>query len=131
MWKIRFTKKYLTLIGKSWKTHPEIFPKYQFSGLWHRLIFGKFIQYFFRNFNSRGISLTEFWKIHPSIFLIQKHNWSLGTRCFFQKILVIFFIKIIGPYSYFSRIYPLLMSRYFTKTESRKLTDGFSRTRSS
>ena len=25
----------LTLIGESWKTHPEIFPKFQFFGAWH------------------------------------------------------------------------------------------------
>jgi len=36
----------LTLIGKSWKTRPL----------------------FFRNLNFRGISGTDFWKIHPSIF---------------------------------------------------------------
>ena len=28
-----------TFIGKSWKNHPEIFPKLQFSGLWHRRIY--------------------------------------------------------------------------------------------
>ena len=30
---VKFSKRViLTLIGKSWKTHPEIFPKFQFSG---------------------------------------------------------------------------------------------------
>ena len=28
----------LTLIGKSWKTHPEYFPKFQFTGLDSRLL---------------------------------------------------------------------------------------------
>ena len=31
-------------LGKSWKTHPKIFTKFQFYGLWARPIFGKFIQ---------------------------------------------------------------------------------------
>ena len=29
---IEFLGMPLTLIGKSWKTHPEIFPKFQFFG---------------------------------------------------------------------------------------------------
>ena len=37
----------LRLIGESWKTHPEIFPKFQFSGAWHRPISRKLIQYIF------------------------------------------------------------------------------------
>ena len=37
----------LTLLGKSWKARPEIFPKFQFSGMWHKKISGKLIQYFF------------------------------------------------------------------------------------
>ena len=39
---------HLTLIGKSWKIHPENFPKFQFSEVWHRPISGKLIQYFFK-----------------------------------------------------------------------------------
>ena len=30
------TTAFLTLIGKSWKTHPGIIPKFQFSGSWAR-----------------------------------------------------------------------------------------------
>ena len=55
-------------IGKRWKTHPEIFPKLQFPGFWHRLISKKLIQFFFQNFNFRGMSWTDFWIVHPSIF---------------------------------------------------------------
>ena len=60
----------LTLIGKSRRTHPEIFPKFQFSGSWHRPISGKVIQCFFQNFNFRGMSVTDCWKIHPSFFVV-------------------------------------------------------------
>ena len=45
----------LTLIGKSWKAHPKIFPKFQFSGSWHRPISGKRVQYFF------DISISGAW----------------------------------------------------------------------
>ena len=34
----------LTLIGKSWKTHPEYFPKFQFTGHEPRRVTGKFVQ---------------------------------------------------------------------------------------
>ena len=47
--------RHLTLIGKSWKTHSENFPKFQFSGVWHRRISGKLIQYFFE------ISILGLW----------------------------------------------------------------------
>ena len=39
-----------TLISESWKTHPENFPKFQFSGRDADRISGKLI-HFFRNFN--------------------------------------------------------------------------------
>ena len=56
--------KRLTLIGKSWKTHPEIFPNFQCSGVWHRPISGKLI-HFFRNFNSGASHRPFYWKTHP------------------------------------------------------------------
>ena len=50
----------LTLIGKSWKTHPEIFPKLQFSGLWARPFYWK----------------THPWLIHgPSM---DHENWIIS-----------------------------------------------------
>ena len=61
----------LTLLNtywQPWKTHPEIFPQFRFSGVCHRRNSGKFIQYFFRNSYFGGKSWTDFWKIHPSIF---------------------------------------------------------------
>ena len=51
----KFFILYLTLIGKSWKTHPEILPIFQFSGVSHRRISGKLIQYFFE------ISISGAW----------------------------------------------------------------------
>ena len=36
--------KLLTLIGKSWKTHPEFFPKFQFRGHEVDRITGKLVQ---------------------------------------------------------------------------------------
>ena len=59
----------LTLIGKAWKTHSEIIPKFQFSGACHKLISGKLIQHFFRSLNFRGMSCADFWKIHQSKFV--------------------------------------------------------------
>ena len=44
----------LTLIGKSWKTHPVIYPKFKFSGELHRPISGEPIQYFFEISISRA-----------------------------------------------------------------------------
>ena len=38
-----------TLIGKSWKTHPEIFLKFQFFGAWARPISRKLIHPYFAN----------------------------------------------------------------------------------
>ena len=40
----------LSPFDKSWKTYPIILLKFQFSGRLLRTIFGKLIQYFFRNF---------------------------------------------------------------------------------
>ena len=59
---------FLTLIRKSWKTNPEVFPKFQFFRVWHRWILWKTHPVFFRNFNFRSMSWTDFRKIHPSIF---------------------------------------------------------------
>ena len=51
---------FLTLIRKSWKTYPEIFPKFQFSGLWAR---------------------PFYWETHPSKF--QKDLiWPIKCRVF-------------------------------------------------
>ena len=47
--------KQLTLIVKSWKTHPECFPKFQFSGRETDRIPGK-THPFFRMFNLWGMS---------------------------------------------------------------------------
>ena len=56
-----FEKSPLTLIGKSWKTHPEIFPKFQFPGHELNRITGKLIHQNFMSTYSiivkyRGIS---------------------------------------------------------------------------
>ena len=51
----RIIRSTLTFICKPWKTYPEFFPKFQFSGEWHRQISGKIIQYFF------GISISRAW----------------------------------------------------------------------
>ena len=72
----------LTLIDKSWKTHPETFPKFQFSGTWLRQISGKLIQqYFGRIYSFGGIfqksaciipeiqRLTIGWVFHQSVHL--------------------------------------------------------------
>ena len=63
-WTSKITNVNLTLNGKSRKTHPEIFPQFQFSGV----NFWKTHSVFFQNCNFRGISWTDFWKIHRSIF---------------------------------------------------------------
>ena len=56
----------ITLIGKSWKTHPEIFLKFSFSGSSHRLFY---------------------WKTHPSDFFDWNHIWyvKFGLDEFFSK----------------------------------------------
>ena len=46
----------LTLIVKSWKTHPEIFLKFSISGSWPRPFTWKTHQTFFRNFNFGVVS---------------------------------------------------------------------------
>ena len=46
----------LTLIVKSWKTHPEIFPKFSISGSWPRPFTWKTHPTFFRNFNFGVVS---------------------------------------------------------------------------
>ena len=67
----------LTLIGKSWKTHPEIFLKFSFSGSSHRPFYWKTHPVFFRNLNSGASHRPFYWKTHPlkimgtySVFLI-------------------------------------------------------------
>ena len=60
----------ISLIGESWKTHPEIFQKFQFFGVWHKRISGKFIHQFFVITYSvivqcRGMCSTGFWKTRP------------------------------------------------------------------
>ena len=73
------------MIGKTWKTHPEIIPKFQFSGACHRPYYWK-IHPFFRNFyfgvmiktlllenssicqfwNFGGWQRPYHWKTHPN-----------------------------------------------------------------
>ena len=93
-----------TLIGQSWKTHPETCPKFQFSGGDTAGFYGKLIQYFFefsisgtwartfsgklihKNFMStysvfvkyRGMSQTVYWKIN---LYLDEQNW-IGTHKF-------------------------------------------------
>ena len=55
----------LTLIGKSWKTHPEIFLKFSFSGSSHRPFYWKTHPIFFWNFNSGASHRPFYWKTHP------------------------------------------------------------------
>jgi len=55
----------VTLIGKSWKTHPEKFPKFQFSGSWARPGF-EIVHDFCRDFEPWAWSYC--WKTHPSKF---------------------------------------------------------------
>ena len=55
----------LTLIGKSWKTHPDIFPKFSFSGSSHRPFYWKTHPIFFWNFNSGASHRPFYWKTHP------------------------------------------------------------------
>ena len=91
----------LTLISKSWKTRPENFPKFQFSGAWHWPIsvnlnqfFSEFqfpgyeldrfpensstkislvpIQFLEKN---RGKSQADFWKIHPYLGEFSKNRF--------------------------------------------------------
>ena len=57
---------WLTLIGKYWKTHQEIFPKFQFSGVLHRRISGKLIQ----DFSEIKISGHEL-----DQFLVKSSTW--------------------------------------------------------
>jgi len=64
----QFDMDHLTLISKSWKTHPEIFPEISVFRDVTETDFWKTHPVFFRNFNFRRISWTDFWKIHPSIF---------------------------------------------------------------
>ena len=76
----------LTLISKSWKNHPEFFPKFRFSGVWHRQISGKLIQYFFEISISRAWARPYYWKIHPSKFssnTVWLRPWN--ALCHLQK----------------------------------------------
>ena len=59
-------KTHLTLIGKSWKTHPEIFLKFSFSGSSHR---------------------PFYWKTHPFEFFDWNHIWyvTIGLDEFSSK----------------------------------------------
>ena len=65
---------HLTLIGKSWKTHPEIFLKFSFSGSSHRPFYWKThplkimstIQFFF---NSGASHRPFYWKNHSDQIL--------------------------------------------------------------
>ena len=50
---------HLTLIGKSWKTHPKIFQNFSFPGHESDHITGKFI-HFFLKFKFRGYELDRF-----------------------------------------------------------------------
>ena len=48
----------LTLIGKSWKTHPEIFLKFSFSGSSHRPFYWKTHPFFFSKIQLWGVTQT-------------------------------------------------------------------------
>ena len=63
---------FLTLIGKSWKTHPEIFLKS------HRPFYWK-THPMFRNFNLGVMSLTDFWKTHPYLEKFVKYFYQQNS----------------------------------------------------
>jgi len=64
--KLKNLKKWLTLIGKSWKTHPEFFLKFSFPGSSHR---------------------PFYWKTHPFEFFEWNHIWyvAIGMDEFSSK----------------------------------------------
>ena len=67
----------LTLIGKSWKTHPEFFLKFSFSGSSHRPFYWKTHPIFFLKF--------QFWGVTQAVLLenssIKNHEYLFS---FFQ-----------------------------------------------
>ena len=70
----------LTLIGKFWKTHPEIFPNFQFSGAWAGLISGKLIHK-----NLMTFSFCKIWMNFPDIGLCHAPEliqYYSSTKCF-------------------------------------------------
>ena len=70
----------LTLIGKSWKTHPEIFLKFSFSGSSHRPFYWKthplkIMSTYSVFFNSGASHRPFYWKTHPFEFFDWNHIW--------------------------------------------------------
>ena len=63
--RFQFVEVSLTLICKSWKTHPEIFLKFSFSGSSHRPFYWKTHPDIFRNFISGASHRPFYWKTHP------------------------------------------------------------------
>ena len=76
-----------TLIGKSWKTHPECFPKFQFSGVWARPISGKLVHIWI-SFSEIGLCLTpEFLNITFRLNTLFWMNFPETGLCHAQKFL--------------------------------------------
>ena len=65
---IRSWKNVPTLIGKSWKTHPEIFLKFSFSGSSHRPFYWKTHPLKIISFKNL-FSFFQFWGVTQNIFL--------------------------------------------------------------
>ena len=89
----------ITLIGKSWKIHPEVFTKFQLSGAWHRPISGKSIQYFFE------ISITGAWA------------GSISGKFIHQFLWVFSFCKISGHDSWARPVFGKLVHIWMNFTE--------------
>ena len=92
----------LTLIGKSWKTHPEIFLKFSFSGSSHRPFYWKTHPVFFSKFQFWGVTqavLLENSSIKNHGYLFSFFNSGASHRPFYWKTHP---LKIMSTYSVFS-----------------------------
>ena len=69
----------LTVIGKSWKTHPEIFLKFPFSRSSHRLYWKTHpLKITYSVFsNSEPSYRPIYWKTHPFDFFDWNHTWCM------------------------------------------------------
>ena len=122
-WYVSYLIHQLTLIGKSWKTHPNIFPKFRFpwhdidqflenlsiffeisiSGAWTRPLSGKFIQS--RILELWGMTETDYWKTHP------KRGFSRQEICSEFSVVTQTIFGLVFQKSVW------LMTWYFMKTE--------------
>ena len=80
-WQLPDLHVFLTLNGKSWKTHPDFFPKFQFSGTWQRQISGKLNYQNFLNYSvfvkkePKNLKLKIGWK-----FQVELKAWKLTNK---------------------------------------------------